>query len=117
NAALLASLRDAVGEAKALTTAAAVVAALAALEARRVVLVTPYSEAVTARARAFLEESGIKVLASVARDVSGRMPYWEITPAQWQADLRAARQEDADAYVLSCANIACLDMIEDAEAE
>jgi maleate isomerase len=117
NAALLASLRGAIGEAAAETTASAMVAALAALGARRVVLVTPYSAAVTGKARDFLEESGVAVLNTVARDVAGKGPYWDIPASQWLAELCAARQAGADAYVLSCANIACLDAIEAAEAE
>ena len=116
NEALLSCLREAAGTAQATTTATAMLDALAELGARRVVLVTPYSEEVTARARAFLQECGISVLASVARDVSGKGPYWDIPAASWQAELVAARHPDADAYVLSCANITCLDMIAAAEA-
>ncbi len=115
NAALLGALRAAVGEAAAETTASAMLAALGALGARRVVLVTPYSEAVTGKARDFLEENGIAVLSSVARDVAGKGPYWDIPATQWLAELSAAREPRADAYVLSCANIACLDAIEAAE--
>lgn len=116
NAALLAAVRGAAGAARATTTATAMLDALAGLGAGRVVLVTPYSAEVTARAAKFLEEAGIAVLASVARDVSGKGPYWDIPAARWQEALVAARDARADAYVLSCANITCLEMIAAAEA-
>lgn len=115
NNALLAALQQATSG-TVTTTASAVLEAARALAARRVVLVTPYSAAVTDKARAFLVESGIEVLRTVARDVAGNGPYFEIPPARWLQDLRDARDQRADAYILSCANIACLDIIEDAEA-
>ena len=115
NNALLAALRQATSG-TVTTTASAVLEAARALAARRFVLVTPYSAAVTEKARAFLVESGIEVLRTVARDVAGNGPYFEIPPARWLQELRDARDQRADAYILSCANIACLDIIEDAEA-
>lgn len=115
NQALLDALQQAT-EAAVTTTASAVLDAARTLEARRIVLVTPYSAEVTARTRAFLEQSGIEVLGSVACDVAGKGPYYDIAPLRWQGQLRAARDTRADAYLLSCANIACLGVIEDAEA-
>ena len=115
NNALLAAMQEATGGAVT-TTASAVLDAARALAARRVVLVTPYSAAVTDKAKAFLIESGIEVLSTVARDVAGNGPYFEIAPSRWLQELRDARDQRADAYIQSCANIACLDIIEDAEA-
>jgi maleate isomerase len=115
NDALLDAMRATVGAAVAETTASAMIAALAALGARQVVLVTPYSAEVTASACRFLEQAGMTVRGCVARDVAGKGPYWDIPPDRWLAELLAARDPDADAYVLSCANIACFDAIEAAE--
>ena len=115
NRALEDAMRQATGGAVT-TTASAVQDAARAVKAKRVVLVTPYSVAVTARAAAFLEESGIEVLAIVARDVAGNGPYYDIPAARWLAELIAARDARAEAYVLSCANIAALDVIHEAEA-
>lgn len=115
NRALEAALREAT-QGAVTTTASAVQDAARAVKATRVVLVTPYSAAVTARAAAFLEECGIEVLRSVARDVAGNGPYYDIPAKQWLAELIDARDARANGYVLSCANIAALDVIGAAEA-
>jgi maleate isomerase len=66
---------------------------LDALGARRIVLITPYTAEVTAHEADFFRAAGDDVAATIARDLGG-----------------------SDAYVLSCANIACFDVIERAEA-
>ena len=52
----------------------------------------------------------------MARDVAGKGPYYDIPAQQWLAELIDARDARADGYVLSCANIAALEVIAEAEA-
>jgi maleate isomerase len=98
------------------TTAGAIRAALAELGVRRIVLITPYTAEVTAHEAAFFTEIGYEVIAMFAHDLGGSDAYCATPPAVWEAALIAARRDDADAYVLSCANIACFDVLERVEA-
>ncbi len=98
------------------TTASAIRAALDVFGARRIVLVTPYAAAATAHEAGFLRSAGYNVVATVARDLGGSDAYCSEPAEAWEAVLRASRRDDADAYVLSCANIACFAVIEPIEA-
>jgi maleate isomerase len=98
------------------TTASAIRGALDALGARRIVLVTPYTAAVTAHEAAFFSQAGYTVAATHAAALGGSDAYCAAPAATWEAALLGARCETADAYVLSCANVACFAVIEAAEA-
>ncbi len=94
------------------TTATAIREALDALSASRIALVTPYSRAVTEHEMQFFTEAGFAVVASTALDLGGSDAFCSAPPATWEAALLAAQRPDADAYVLSCANIACFAVID-----
>jgi maleate isomerase len=98
------------------TTATAIRAALDALGARRIVLITPYTAEVTAHEADFFRAAGYDVAATIARDLGGSDAFCTTPASAWEAVLMAARRDDVDAYVLSCANIACFDVIERVEA-
>jgi maleate isomerase len=112
---LLAALRVA-SDGPVTTTATAIREALAALNARRIVLVTPYTAAVTAHEATFFEDVGCEVVAMQAADLGGSDAYCAAPPGMWETTLLNARRDDVDAYVLSCANIACFEVIERVEA-
>jgi maleate isomerase len=97
------------------TTATAIREALAALGARRIVLVTPYSAATTAHEAVFFEDVGCEVVGQVAADLGGSDAYCAAPAGMWETALLDARRDDADAYVLSCANVSCFDIIENVE--
>ena len=98
------------------TTATAIRDALAALGARRIVLVTPYTAEVTAHEASFFHAAGYDVASSVARDLGGSDAYCATPATLWETALIDARRDNVDAYVLSCANIACFEVLERAEA-
>jgi maleate isomerase len=98
------------------TTATAIREALDAVGARRIVLVTPYTKAVTDHEAVFFTDAGYDVAATVATDRGGSDEYCATPAEAWEAALRDARRDDVDAYVLSCANIACFGVIERIEA-
>jgi maleate isomerase len=112
---LLDALRGAVRGAVT-TTATAIRDALAVFSAKRIVLVTPYTQAVTDHEAAFFTNAGYTVAASAALDLGGSDAFCSASPATWEAALLAARREDADAYVLSCANISCFSAIDRIES-
>ena len=97
------------------TTATAIRHALESLRARRIVLLTPYSEQVTDEEAEFLHMSGFQVLYARGFELKGSDEYCA-APAQFWRDraLEAARPE-ADAYFLSCANISTFPVIEELE--
>jgi maleate isomerase len=97
------------------TTATAIRDALHALSARRIVLVTPYSQAVTEHEAQFFEDAGYAVAAIAALDCGGSDAYCAVAPEVWESTLSDVRRDDVDAYVLSCANIACFGIIERSE--
>lgn len=111
---LVAALHRA-GASRATTTASAICAAFDALSARRVVLITPYSQETTDHEAEFLRNAGYEVLAARGLALKGSDEYCA-TPAQFWRDraLEAARP-DADCYLLSCANISTFPVIEDIE--
>jgi maleate isomerase len=111
---LLAAMRTA-SRGSVTTTATAIRAALDVLRARRIALVTPYSRAVTEHEAEFFNGAGYSVTACSALDLGGSDEFCAAPPATWEGALSAARDDDVDAYVLSCANIACFDVIEPME--
>lgn len=111
---LLGALRAGTGAAVT-TTATAIRAALDALGARRIVLVTPYTAEATAHEALFFVAAGYAVVAEVALALGGSDAYCAEPAATWEAVLCAAGRDDADAYLLSCANVACFAAIERVE--
>ena len=103
------------GAARTTTTATAIRNAFNALGARRIVLVTPYSAETTAEEAAFLQAAGCEVLHAVGHALDGSDAYCA-TPAEFWRDrvIEAARHE-ADAYLISCANIAAFGIIAELE--
>jgi maleate isomerase len=112
---ILAALKDAV-RGGVTTTATAIRNALDARSARRIVLITPYTPAMTEHETHYLHAAGYDVVAWVAKDLGGSDGYCAATPDFWFETASAARRDDADAYFLSCANIACIGIVERLEA-
>ena len=107
---LAAVLRQA-GAAQVTTTANAIRGALDALRARRIVLLTPYNAHTTAEEVAYLHAAGYDVVSARGLALRGSDEYCA-TPAQFWRDraLEAARP-DAEAYLISCANISVFPVI------
>jgi maleate isomerase len=103
------------GAPRATTTATAIRRAFDALGASRIVLVTPYSATTTAEEAEFLRAAGREVLHAVGHALAGSDAYCAAPPAFWRdSTLQAARRE-ADAYLVSCANIAAMSVIDELE--
>jgi maleate isomerase len=103
------------GAPRATTTATAIKHAFDALGARRIVLITPYSAHTTEEETEFLQSAGYDVLHAVGFALKGSDAYCA-TPAQFwlERTLESARPE-ADAYLLSCANISAFGIIDELE--
>jgi maleate cis-trans isomerase len=112
-------MQEAAGAARCLSTAEAILAALAALGARRVLLVTPYIEAVHAREIAWLEANGISVAGGDRMGIDTNAEMARIPPAEIADRTRraAAGCHDADAVFISCTAIRSAGVIAALEAE
>lgn len=96
---------------------AAIIAAGRALEARRLGFVTPYVAEVSARMRDKLEEAGFEIASFGSFEEGNDRVVARITPASILAAIeRVADAAPCDAVVVSCTNLRCLDIIEEAEA-
>jgi maleate isomerase len=103
------------GAPRATTTATAIRRAFDALDARRIVLVTPYSAETTAEEAEFLRAAGCDVLHAVGFALAGSDAYCATPPAFWRDRTIEVARHDADAYLVSCANIAAMGVIEELE--
>jgi maleate isomerase len=103
------------GAPRASTTATAIRNAFAALGAKRIVLVTPYDARTTEEEAAFLTSAGYEMLHAVGFDLGGSDAFCA-TPADfWRERTIAAARPEADAYLVSCANIATFGVIAELE--
>jgi maleate isomerase len=112
---ILATVKGA-GARHATTTATAIRRALDAIGARKIVLITPYSQAVTDHEAEFLNEAGYDVIYAKGYELAGSDAYCATPPETWRDRALAAARPDADVYFLSCANISVFGIIEDLEA-
>jgi maleate isomerase len=97
------------------TTATAIRDALESLSARTIALITPYPQAVTEHEALFFSAAGYRVAAVSALDLGGSDAFCGAPPETWETAVLATQRDDIDAYVLSCANIACFSVIEQIE--
>jgi maleate isomerase len=111
---LLAALKRAVAP-RVTSTATAIRAALDALAARRIVLLTPYSAHVTEEEAGFLNAAGYEVVYARGFALNGSDEYCATPAAFWRERALEAARPQADAYFLSCANISTFPIIEAVE--
>jgi len=98
-------------------TSKGIVAALQALQAKRVVLITPYVADINAREVAFLERHGAEVIRETGLGIPDSPGMFAVTPDQWVDYALRNRRDDADLYFLSCAAVRSAEVIETLEAE
>lgn len=113
---ILEALREG-GAARASSTATAIRRALKAFDASRIVLVTPYSQAMTNHEAEFFTALGIEVLVAQGYALPGAQAYSATPPSFWREKTIAARHPEADLYFLSCANISAFSIVADLECE
>ncbi|QHI96856.1 hypothetical protein GT347_01925 [Xylophilus rhododendri] len=86
-------------------TGEAIVAALAALGARRIVLLTPYPAEVNRREAAYLENRGIEVLAENGLGIATNTKMARLPPQAFIDQALRHRHPQAEAYFISCTAI------------
>ncbi|MFE7773075.1 decarboxylase [Streptomyces sp. NPDC057445] len=103
------------GEVASLTTSGALLEALEELGARRIALVTPYTESVTGALEEYLGEAGVAVTGRAFLGLTRhiwKVPYRSVVDMARQAVVGAA-----DALFISCTNLPTYDAIPQLEAE
>lgn len=100
----------------ALSAASSLMAAFAALEARRLVFVSETAQAGHDKKAEFLREAGFDLVADKAMGLENSDAYCSTPPAFWFDNVQAMKNSDADAYFISCANIHSVDVIAELEA-
>jgi maleate isomerase len=96
------TLRDEGAEAPVISSAGALLSAIAALRARRVAIVTPYMKPLTAAVVAYLEDAGVEVVDSLSLEVPDNLAVARLDPADLREHHRKLDLTGADALVLSC---------------
>lgn len=105
----------AAGAVPSLTTSGALLAALDELGARRIALVTPYTESVTRSLEDYLAEAGVAVTGRAFLGLTRHI--WKV-PYRSVVDMaRQAVVGTADALFISCTNLPTYDAIPQLEAE
>jgi len=86
-------------------TSSALVTAFRALNARKIVLLTPYIQSINDREIAFLQHHQISVLHDAGMNIADGSKMDMVEPGEWYRFALANRREEADAYFLSCTAI------------
>lgn len=94
----------------ALATSEALIAAFRVLGIRRVVMLSPYPQALNDLEVKFLERNGVEVLSERGLDLPVTV-HADVTPEEWFRDLMVLRNTDADGYFLGCTNIRAIPAI------
>lgn len=100
------------GGVPATATSRALVAALEALQAKRIVLVSPYIDAINDRECAFLASHGVGVLSAAGLDIELAQDMISVEPEQWYRLVRSKANSEADAYFISCTAVRSLEAVD-----
>ena len=99
------------------TAATALIEALRALGAKRIVLAAPWSEAINQTTAAFVEANGFKVLAQAALGLVRNLEIGLLDPQSAYDLARRIDRPDADAVMLACGNWSTMPVIERLERD
>jgi maleate isomerase len=113
---VIAELEKAIGR-PALSAASALNAAFAALGAKRLVFISETKQDEHDQKLRYLREAGYDIVADRAASLAGTDAYCSTPPKFWFDLAKSLRNDAAEAYFLSCANIRSIDVIEELEAE
>lgn len=99
----------------AVSAASSLMAAFAALKAKKLVFISEASQALHEKKLSYLREAGFTLLADKAVSLPNSDAFCTAPPELWFNETMALQRDDADAYFISCANIHSVDVIEDLE--
>ncbi len=92
-----------------------VIDALRELDARKIVVGTPYLDEINTLEAEFLQSRGIDVLDIQGLNLQTGIEFGRVTPAYWKAFAHEIDRPDAEAVFLSCGGIRSLEVAEEIE--
>ncbi len=98
-------------------TSEAIVAALGALGAKRIVMLSPYVESINAREAAYFRGAGFDILDCAGLDCRDADAMMAVPPQRWREFALEHRDPRAQACLISCTTVRSADVIEDLERE
>ena len=99
------------------TTARAMMVALAGLGAKRISLLTPYADEVNQRLRAFLASEGIEVIHFYSFEAPDTAALGRITEAEVEREARRLCRPDVDALFIACSQLPTLKVVQQLQQE
>ena len=102
--------------ATAMTLVSGVVAALNQLQAKKIVIGTPYLDEINIVEKNFFENKGFDVLDIQGLNLGNGIEFGKITPDYIKDFALSIDQKEAEVIFLSCSGIRSLDIIEEVEA-
>lgn len=98
-------------------TSRALLEAFRALDAKRIVMVSPYIDAINVRECAFFEGHQIRVLSATGLGISEAKDMISVEPGEWYRLVRSRYSADADAYFISCTAVRSLEVVDTLERD
>jgi maleate cis-trans isomerase len=99
------------------TASTALLEALRALSAKRIVLAAPWSDAINQTVAAFIEANGVKVLAQEGLGLIRNLEIGLLDPQSAYDIGRRVNRPEADAVMLACGNWSTFDIIDRLERD
>lgn len=97
------------------TAASSLTSAFTALRAKKLVFVSETKQPDHEKKLRYLREAGYDIVADKAVGLAGSDEYCTMPPKLWFDTAVALKNDQADAYFISCANIHSIDVIEELE--
>jgi maleate isomerase len=99
------------------TTAEALVAALHQVGARKIIMLSPYVPRVDEKEAAFLAGFGFEIAGRAGLGKTDGESMSAISPDEWYQFAVSHRDENAEAYLISCTTVRAVDVIERLERD
>ena len=96
-------------------TSEALVAALRAVGARKIVMLSPYIDGINDREAAYLRATGFEVVFLGGLGLNDADAMSAVTPDEWKAFALSHRYDEADAYLISCTTVRATEVAEELE--
>jgi len=99
------------------SAASSLLDAFRAVDAQRLVFLSETPQKGHDKKLSFLKEAGLDIISDKAMGLAGSDIYCSTPPEFWFKNVLAMRNDKADAYFISCANIRSIDVIDALEDE
>lgn len=96
-------------------TSEALVAALRAIGARKIVMLSPYIADINDREADYLRAAGFEVIFLAGLSLNDADSMSAVTPEQWKEFALSNQHADADAYLISCTTVRATEVTQELE--